>query len=499
MLSKSKELVVSGHKEATKAGIEILNKGGNAIDAAIAASAALAVSIPNMNGLGGDSIALWFNQKKNKVTTINGTGKSPFKATIKYFKSKKYKNIPRRGPLSISIPGIVHAWDQSLKKYGTKTLKVVLKPAIKLAKNGIKVDKYLKNFFEGSVYKNLIKKNKYLSNIYGDKKKYNVGSKIKQIELADTLIEISKKGSGSFYKGEISKKLIYDLKKQGSIINHKDLKKHKTLFQKAISIKYNGQKVFTAPPNSQGLALLILCKLFEKNRLSNKNININEFFKLKKVSFIYRDKYCIDPKLSKFTKKIFTQKIIKWKKLNNYSNKKVSGDTSTLVVIDKKGNAVSWVQSLFEEFGSGIVSPSTGVVFHNRLYLENLIRTKSNYLRPGKRPFHTLCPTIVLKKNKCDMAIATPGDHGQPQTIYQILHHVYKNNLTLQNAINKPRIRHDSGNQILLEKNFPFINTYLNIKKYNKPHRIFGGVTAIKRNKNNNALYRGVDKRRNCY
>jgi len=499
MLSKSKELVVSGHREATKAGIEILNKGGNAIDAAIAASAALAVSIPNMNGLGGDSIALWFDQKKNKVITINGTGKSPSKATIKYFKSKKYKNIPRRGPLSISIPGIVHAWDQSLKKYGTKTLKVVLKPAIKLAKNGIKVDKYLKNFFEGSVYKNLIKKNKYLSNIYGDKKKYNVGSKIKQIELADTLIEISKKGSSSFYKGEISKKLIYDLKKQGSIINHKDLKKHKTLFQKAISIKYNGQKVFTAPPNSQGLALLILCKLFEKNRLSNKNININEFFKLKKESFIYRDKYCIDPKLSKFTKKIFTQKIIKWKKLNNYSNKKVSGDTSTLVVIDKNGNAVSWVQSLFEEFGSGIVSPSTGVVFHNRLYLENLIKTKSNYLRPGKRPFHTLCPAIVLKNNKCDLVIATPGDHGQPQTIYQILHHVYKNNLTLQNAINKPRIRHDSGNQILLEKNFPFIDTYLNIKKYNKPHRIFGGVTAIKRNKNNNALYRGVDKRRNCY
>ena len=494
----NKGLVVSGHKEASKAGIEILNKGGNAIDAAIAASAALAVSIPNMNGLGGDSIALWFDQKKNKVITINGSGKSPSKATIKFFKSKKYKKIPRRGPLSISIPGIVHAWDQSLKKYGTKTLKEVLNPAIKLAKNGIKVDKYLKNFFEGSVYKSLIKKKKYLSNIYGDKKKYNVGSKIKQIELANTLIEISRKGSNSFYKGKISKKLIYDLKKQGSIINHKDLKNHKTLVQKAISIKYFGQRIFTAPPNSQGIALLFLCKLFEKNKLNNKNININEFFKLKKESFFYRDKYCIDPKLSKFTKKIFTQKIIKWKKLNNYSNKKVSGDTSTLVVIDKNGNAVSWVQSLFEEFGSGIVSPSTGVVFHNRLYLENLIKTKSNYLRPGKRPFHTLCPAIVLNNNKCDLVIATPGDHGQPQTIYQILHHVYKNNLTIQSAINKPRIRHDSGNQILLEKDFYFKNTNLNIKKYNKPNRIFGGVTAIKR-KNNIALSRGVDKRRNCF
>lgn len=173
----NKGLVVSGHKEASKAGIEILNKGGNAIDAAIAASAALAVSIPNMNGLGGDSIALWFDQKKNKVITINGSGKSPSKATIKYFKSKKYKKIPRRGPLSISIPGIVHAWDQSLKKYGTKTLKEVLNPAIKLAKNGIKVDKYLKNFFEGSVYKSLIKKKNIYQTFMGIKKNIMLGQK----------------------------------------------------------------------------------------------------------------------------------------------------------------------------------------------------------------------------------------------------------------------------------------------------------------------------------
>ena len=127
-----------------------------------------------------------------------------------------------------------------------------------------------------------------------------------------------------------------------------------------------------------------------------------------------------------------------------------------------------------------------------------MIKTKSNYLRPGKRPFHTLCPAIVLKNNKCDLVIATPGDHGQPQSIYQILHHVYKNNLTIQSAINKPRIRHDSGKQILLEKDFYFKNTNLNIKKYNKPNRIFGGVTAIKR-KNNITLSRGVDKRRNCF
>ena len=136
-----------------------------------------------------------------------------------------------------------------------------------------------------------------------------------------------------------------------------------------------------------------MCKFFEKSKSNNKNIDINQFLKYKKESFFYRNKYCIDPTISTFTKKKFNQKRIKSRKFNNYFNSNVSGDTSTLVVIDKKGNAVSWVQSLFEEFGSGIVSPSTGVVFHNRLYLEKLIKNKNNYLRPNKRPFHTLCPS----------------------------------------------------------------------------------------------------------
>ena len=167
-------MVVSGHKEATKAGQEILKKGGNAIDAAIAAAATLAVVIPNMNGLGGDSIALWYNAKKNKITTINGSGKSPLKASIKYFKSKKLKKIPQRGPLSISVPGVVHAWETSLKKYGKKNLKEVLTSAINLAEKGIVVDKYLKAFFEGKIYRKLIKNNNYLSDIYGNKKNFPI-------------------------------------------------------------------------------------------------------------------------------------------------------------------------------------------------------------------------------------------------------------------------------------------------------------------------------------
>jgi len=495
-------MVVSGHKAATKAGMRILKKGGNAMDAAIATAATLAVVIPNMNGLGGDSIALWYDVKKNKISVINGSGKSPLKASKKYFKLRRLKKIPQRGPLSISIPGVVHAWDTALKKYGKKNFNEILQDAINFAEKGFVVDKYLKNFFEGKVYQNLIKNNKNLSSIFGDKKKFKIGSKIKQKNLAKTLRILSKNGSKSFYKGKLSKMIVEDIRKQGSIINLSDFKNHFTLIQKPISTTYCKKKIYTAPPNSQGLALLILCNLFKDLKSKSNKINLSDYYKNKKIAFKYRDLYCIDPTISKINYKLTNnyRKNVD-SKIKNFTSK-VSGDTSTLVVVDKNGNAVSWVQSLFEEFGSGIVSPRTGIIMHNRLYLEKITGNANNCLKPNKRPFHTLCPSIILNEKKCDLTIATPGDHGQPQTIFQILDQVYKGNVQIQKAIDLPRARHDKGKKILVEKNYNkrFCHDKKNysLQVYKKNHRIFGGVTAIKIN-SNNTLSRGADKRRNCY
>tara|TARA_B100000131_G_scaffold157460_1_gene152723 strand:+ start:129 stop:1619 length:1491 start_codon:yes stop_codon:yes gene_type:complete len=488
-------MVVSGHKEATKSGIKILKKGGNAMDAAIAASATLAVAIPNMSGLGGDSIALWYDAKKNKISVINGSGRSPSKATRKYFTSKGLKKIPQRGPLSISVPGLVHSWEISSKKYGKKKLKILLKDSIVLAKKGIKVDKYFKSFLESEIYRSLIKKNKYLSNIYGDRKKIKINSIIKQNKLSETITEIANKGAKAFYNGKISKTLLEEVKKQGSILSEDDFKKHRTLIQKPISTNYLGKKIFTAPPNSQGLALIYLCEYFKKHKQFLKKIDIYDYIKNKKKAFKIRDLYCVDPQIYKIKNK-FTETLNQ----NNYQQK-INGDTSTLVTVDKMGNAVCWVQSLFEEFGSGIVSPTTGIVLHNRLYLEKITGKYKNLLRPNKRPFHTLCPSIVLNNNKLDLVISTPGDHGQSQTIFQIINFIYKQKYNIQNAINLPRIRHNNGNQILVEKGFK--KNFTNIKKvklkiYKNKDRIFGGVTAIKINKNG-TLSKGADKRRFCY
>ena len=490
-------MVVSGHKKATESGIRMLKNGGNAIDAAIAAASTLAVAIPNMNGLGGDSIALYYNSKKKKIYTINGSGRSPKKASVRYFENLGLKQIPQRSSLSITVQGVIDAWETSLKKYGKKKLKDVLEDSIKLAENGIKVDKYLYNFFKGSTYKDLIKKNKNLSNIFGLPKDIKFRKVIKQKKLAKTLRVLAKFGSKSFYSGSLCSKMVNDLQKQGAILSKKDFINHSTLIQKPISTDFFDKKVFSAPPNSQGLALIGLCKLFNN---SNKKIDLNNYLDFKKKVFLMRDKYCLDPSISKFFKK---------NKFEFNNSKKIAkdfkknfGDTSTLVVIDKYGNAVSWVQSLFEVFGSGIVSPQTGVVFHNRMYLEKISKKGFNILKSQKRPFHTLCPAIVLDNNKLDLSIATPGDHGQPQTIFQILNYIYNHKFKIQKAINLPRVRHNQGNQILAEKGYKkyfkfFESKKIRIKIYNKPHRVFGGVTAIKVN-SNKTLSKGVDKRRSC-
>ena len=185
-------------------------------------------------------------------------------------------------------------------KYGKKKLKDVLEDAIKLAENGIKVDKYLYNFFKGNVYNDLIKKNKNLSNIFGLPKDIKFGKIIKQKNLAKTLRDLAKFGSKSFYRGNLRDNMLDDLKEQGAILSKKDFINHSTLIQKPISVDYFDKKIFSAPPNSQGLALIGLCKLF--NNIKEK-IDLNSYLDFKKKVFSIRDKYCLDPSVSKFFKK----------------------------------------------------------------------------------------------------------------------------------------------------------------------------------------------------
>jgi gamma-glutamyltranspeptidase/glutathione hydrolase len=232
------------------------------------------------------------------------------------------------------------------------------------------------------------------------------------------------------------------------------------------------------------------------------------YMRAKRAAFALRDRYAADPERVRVPTDLLSPRslarIAGGEDVPDAEAKAGAGDTSSLVVVDAAGNAVSWVQSLFEEFGSGVVSARTGVVLHNRLYLEQLDSDPVRGLRPGMRPFHTLCPAIVVGEHGCDLAIATPGDHGQPQSIYQVLCHVYEEGAVIQDAVERPRLRHDQGSEVMVEDRAPpewsaaLRAAGYRVRDVGPWSRLMGGVNAVQR-LGEGVWAAGADPRRSSY
>lgn len=454
-------MVTAGHPAAAVAGAEMLRRGGNAVDAAVASAAALAVAIPHMNGLGGDVIALVYEAASGRVTTVNGSGAAPAAASVAHYRSLGHESIPRRGPLSMSVPGVVRGWADCLERWGTRPLAECLEFAIVIAETGVALDQGHVDFFGEEVYAELAAESPALARTFVEPGRHPLGRRLKQPLLAQTLRALAAEGADSFYRGGVARALVADLREQGALLAAADLAQHRTLFQESLSTRFRGRDVHVAPPNSQGLALTLLLGLTEHQPPERRGgrFEPGAFLPLKRTAFELRDAYACDPARSRLPDDLLTEAALRAlaqrADTSEARTEGGGGDTSTLVVIDAKGNAVSWVQSLFEPFGSGVVSESTGVVLHNRLHLERLDDDPVHGLAPGVRPFHTLCPALVVADGRCEMSIATPGDHGQPQTLYQVLRHVYEEELSIQAAIERPRIRHDTGSEVMLEDRVP--------------------------------------------
>ena len=516
LVMSDKGIVVSGHHRASEAGASILRQGGNAMDAAIATAATLAVAIPHMNGLGGDAIALYYDANADEVTAINGSGRSPAAATVARYQGLGHRQIPRRGPLSMSVPGVVRAWEDSLKRWGTKSLGECLEPAIELAESGVPLDLTQLDFLTGPTYAELAANYAPLASLFGAPDvPRKPGMRLPQALLAQTLQTLAEEGAASFYAGSIAHSLYLDLKAAGALISERDLADHATGFAESLKVSYCGRTVHAAPPNSQGLALALLTGLDDvttsqpgKTSSNSSGLDASRYMHAKQIAFKLRDLYAVDPARSQFTPEILGKesllRLARDETVSATEARAGGGDTSTLVVVDAAGNAVSWVQSLFEEFGSGIVSEKTGVVLHNRLYLEQLNDDPVRGLLPGTRPFHTLCPALVIGQQGCDMAIATPGDHGQPQSIYQVLRHVFVDGLSIQDAIERPRLRHDQGKVVMIEDRAPTAwreqlqSSGYSIHEVGSWSRLMGGVNAVHR-LSENVWGAGADPRRSSY
>ena len=393
-------MVVSGHHKASEAGATVLRDGGNAIDAAVAASAVLAVAIPHMNGLGGDAIALHRDARSGRTFAINGSGCAPRSLSPQVVLEAGHERMPMRGPFSVSIPGLVHAWEAVLAQFGTRPLATLLGPAIALAGVGVPLDPVLTEYFNGRDYERLASEFPALSQLYGAPGDRRLGVRLRNPALSGTLAEIASGGAATFYSGDIGRRLLADIRKQGVRLDADDFASHQTLIGEPLSVAFAGRRLHVAPPNSQGIALAIMAGLTDLKREeagSVPPVRPADFLARKQRAFGSREE--IDdcslrsgplPELTRAYLRGLSQVACPAARSSTHG-----GDTSTLVVLDGRGNAVSWVQSLFEDFGSGIVSPSTGIVMHNRLSLQGLRPDEPWPLRGGRRPFHTLCPAIL--------------------------------------------------------------------------------------------------------
>ncbi|WP_424766528.1 gamma-glutamyltransferase [Paenibacillus sp. sgz302251] len=445
----TKAMVVSPHYLATTAGARILEQGGNAYDAAVAVSACLAVVYPHMTSLGGDSFWLSFHHAEGRVRGYNASGRSGYKANISAYAGMTA--IPNRGIGSIvTVPGMVDGWAAVHGEYGRLPWAQVLAPAIEYAEKGFPMskDQYANTVHNEAVLaQTLTTANIYLPGGHAAKP----GMRFKQQALARTLRRLAEHGRDEFYMGETAKEITNFLTQNDGLLTADDFADHHGDWVVPIEGSYRGYTLHQMPPNSQGFSGIMALHILEQFDLSQIEHGSHAYYQLcveaLKLSFRDRNQYLSDPSftnvpLEQLLDKGYAAKLAATIELNRASAEKsevLGSDTAYAAVVDEEGNAVSFIQSLYFEFGSGVVAGNTGVLLQNRGSFFSLDPNHVNSLKPAKRTFHTLMPAMACRDGKPAVLYGTQGGEGQPQTQTAIFTRMIDYGMNPQQAINEPR------------------------------------------------------------
>lgn len=460
-------MVCTSQPLATQVGIEILKQGGSAVDAAIAANAALGLMEPTGCGIGGDIFAIVWDAKTKKLYGLNGSGRSPYALTLSYFKEKGIKHIPAVGPLPVTVPGCVDGWFELHKKFGKLPMKTLLAPAIKYAREGFPVSELIAYYLERGVaslsrFPNV--KEVYAPNGQTPKK----GEIFKNPLLANTLEKIATGGRDAFYKGEIPKIIETFIKAQGGFLSARDFADHKSEWVEPVSTTYRGYEVWELPPNSQGIAALQMLNILEgydfKQIPFGSKEHVHLFVEAKKLAFEDRAKYYADPDFAKVPvaaliskeyanerrKLISMERAARRVEAGNPALKQ--GGTIYLTTADKDGNMVSLIQSNYRGMGSGMVPDGLGFMLQDRGEMFSLTEGEANVYEPHKRPFHTIIPAFVTKDGAPFMSFGVMGGEFQPLGHVQILMNIIDFGMNAQEAGDAPRIAHEGSSEPTGEK-----------------------------------------------
>ena len=499
-------MVATSHPLASQIGIDILKEGGNAIDAAIAANAALGLMEPTGNGIGGDLFAIIWIEKEKKLYGLNASGRSPENLTLEYFKENNFKSIPAYGPLPVSVPGCVDGWFELHNKFGKIKMKDILNPTIKYAEDGFPVTE-LVSYYMDVASDNFKNYPNFKETFFIDDSTPLKGQVFKNSDLANTLRTIVKSGKKGFYEGEIAHRIANFVQDQGGFLSYDDLKNHKSEWIEPVSTNYRGFDVWELPPNGQGIAALQILNLLEGYDIRSMGFGsadyIHRFVEAKKIAFADRAKYYADMDFNEIPVEYLISKEyadIRRKDINSENSASTvspgnieNGDTIYLTTADSEGNMVSLIQSNYRGMGSGMVPEGLGFMLQDRGELFSLDENHFNVYAPKKRPFHTIIPAFITKDGNPFISFGLMGGAMQPQGHAQIVINIIDFDMNLQEAGDAPRIRHQSnqqptggemtdGGELALEKGFDYKQIRELMKK---GHSViydlgsFGGYQAI--------------------
>ncbi len=458
---------------ASQAGLSVLKNGGNAVDAAVTAAAVLSVVEPYMSGIGGDMLALYWNDNDKRLIGLNASGRSGSLMTRAALSD--VMRVPGDGPKTITVPGALSGWNALLEKYGTISLKEALQPAIELAKDGFPISEVTASewkIFEGLLQNDSSATSTFLIN---GTRSPEVGEWFKNPDYARTLEEIAAKGSEYFYSGELSKYMATYIQSKGGFITEDDLKNHNPVWVEPMSLQYGDYKVWQMPPNSQGISVLEMLAILETTMLENMDHNAPDYLHLlieaKKLAFADLEISVGDPDWMKVNtanllEDTFTEarrELINTKRAMTQAEPHptlTNSETTYLTVADREGNMISFISSLAGSFGSGVVVPGTGFALQNRGVGFTYEQGRVNTIAPNTLPFHTIVPGFVTRTDDqgVDNAWLSYGFVGgpqQPPAQVQFLLNVIQFGMNVQEALDAPRFRHWTDNRVSFESAIP--------------------------------------------
>ena len=508
-------MVAAGHPLAAQAGMAVLQRGGNAVDAAIATAAALNVVEPNMSGIGGDGFIMIYNRQAGTIEVCNGTGAAPYATDVDWYRRN---GIPTKGILSVSVPGLVDAWMAAHERYGTLSRGQVFDAAIDLSENGFPVTHVLSRVIAGDRLLCEFPDSQAVFAPAGVPMK--PGQNLRQPGLANTFKAIVDGGRDAFYEGETARAIVRFSEEQGGILSLKDLADCRSRWEAPISTTYHGHTVYEAPPNSSGHVLLQELNIVEQFDLKSLGCNTPESIHLmveaKKLAFADREAYMADPDWADVPVDGLLSKQYAAERVRLIDPERAAGvvghgdpwsfqpanlgrrrkaaamsgamqeeDTTCFVVVDRWGNAVCQLQSIQSSLGSSIVAGDTGILLNNRMTYWHLDPDHVDCLQPGKRVRHTMNPIMVFRGDgvpgngasngapngtpshgSLALVCGTPGADTQVQTNMQVITHVLDFGMTVAEAVEAPRWRnthsptesnspHECDNLLYAESRFP--------------------------------------------